>query len=181
MSEPPRPWWRPDRRDALVVLLLAAITAYLHWPRPPDGPVELLRQGTVAGTGWSVTTQRAGSKTCLQVRVAGAGQALMCDQHWDRDVHRLWRGPVPATGGTFIGPPSLLVVRFPAGDQVLVASVLDRDIATLSAPGVQLRTAPLPGTGLGYVAGTLTAGDAAALQAFSATGEPLFYHYVEAQ
>lgn len=156
------------------MLLLAAVTVYLHWPRPPAGPTQLLRQGTVGGTGWSVLGQRAGSgDACLQVRVAGARRALMCDQHWDRDVQQLSR----AAGG----PPSLLVVRFQGTEQVLVVSVLYREIATLRAPDgdrAVLHTAPLFDTGMAYVADVLAADDAAALQAFAADGEPLFYQYV---
>ncbi|MEV0570745.1 hypothetical protein [Dactylosporangium sp. NPDC050588] len=103
----------------------------------------------------------------------------MCDQHWDRDVHRHWHGPVPPDGAVRIGRPSLLVVRFPGSDEVLVVSVLYRDIATLRAPGTVVRTVPFLDSGFSYVADVLAAGDAAGMQAFAPDGEPLFYHYVE--
>jgi hypothetical protein len=178
---PRRPWWRPNRRDVVVVLLLAVLAGWWHWPRQAPGPVELLQQGTVAGTGWSVLAERAGSgRACLQVRVAGARRALMCDQHWDRDVHRLWHGPPPPTAGTTIGPPSLLRVRFPGAGQVLVVSVLYDEIATLTTPSAAvLHTTPLFDTDFHYVVGVLPAADAVDLRAFAADGEPLFYHFAD--
>jgi hypothetical protein len=179
---PRKPWWRIGRRDVVVVLLLTAIVVWVHWPAPPPGPVELLHQGAVGGTGWSVLAQRAGSDHgCLQVRVGGARRALMCDQHWDRDVHRLWHGTPPPSAGSTIGPPSLLRVRFPGTDQVLVVSVVYDEIATLKAGTGKavLRTTPLYDTDFHYVHGVLPQADAADLQAFAADGEPLFYHYVD--
>ncbi len=181
MSEP---WWRPNRRDAVVLLILAAVAGWLFWPREPPSPVQLLRQGTVGTTGWSILGQRAGTgAACLQVRAGGARQALMCDQHWDRDVHRLWHGPPPPGAGPVIAAPSLLRVGFPGSDEVLVVSVLYGEITTLRAPsgsGVAVPTAPLFDTTFRYVAAVLPAADAAGLQAFAADGEPLYYHYVEA-
>jgi hypothetical protein len=183
---PRSPWWRLSRRDVVVVVLLAVIVGWWYWPRQPPGPVQLLQRGSVGGTGWSVLAQRAGSgDTCLQVRAGGARRALMCDQHWDRDVHRLWHGTPPPSAGSTIGPPSLLRVRFPGTDQVLVVSVLYDEIATLAAPStvntgrVVLRTVPLFDTEFHYVVGVLATADAVDLRAFAADGEPLYYHFVE--
>jgi hypothetical protein len=186
LSDRRAPWWRPNLRDVVVLVIVAAIAAWMHWPSEPPGPVEVLRQGGVGDTGWSVLGQRAGSgHACVQVRVGGARRALMCDQHWDRDVHRLWRGPRPPAAGPQIGPPSLLRVRFPGGDRVLVVSVLYDDIAVLRTPPrdgadeLVLRTIPLYDTDFHYVVAVLDAADAGALEAFAADGERLFYHYVE--
>lgn len=166
----------------IVLLILAAVAGWLLWPREPPAPVQLLQQGTVGTTGWSVLGQRAGSRdACLQVRVGGARQALMCDQHWDHDVHRLWHGTPPPDAGPVIAAPSLLRIRFPDTDQVLVVSVLYGEIATLRAPSdsaVVMPTTPLFGTRFRYVAGVIPAAGADDLQAFAADGEPLYYHYV---
>ena len=104
----------------------------------------------------------------------------MCDQHWDRDVHRIWRGPLPPSAGTTIGPPPVLRVRFPGTDRVLVVSVLYDEIATLTAPSTAvLATKPLFDTGYHYVIGVLPAADAADLRAFAADGKPRFYYYAD--
>jgi hypothetical protein len=177
------PWWRLTLRDVFILVLLVSLTVYLHWPNPPAGPVRLLQRGTVGATDWSVLAQRAGSLHCLQVRAGGARRALMCDQHWERDIHRLWHGPLPPSPGSTIGPPSLLRVRFPGTDQVLVVSVLYDEIATLTAPPrpgadpVVLHTTPLVNTDFHYVVALLASTDAANLRAFAADGEPLFYYF----
>jgi hypothetical protein len=165
---PRKPWWRLDRRDVIVLALLAVIAGWSQWPRQPPGPVQLLHRGTVGETGWSVLAQRTGSGgACLQVRVGGARRALMCDQHWDRDVYRLWRGAPPRSAEPTIGPPSLLRVRFPGTDQMLVVSVLYDEIATLTAPPgagtdeVILHTVPLFDTEFHYVVAVLAIAAAA--------------------
>jgi hypothetical protein len=181
-AKPRRPWWPPTRRDLIVVLILAVAIGWLNWPREPPGPVDLLHRGTVGGVHWSVLGQRAGSDAaCLQVRAGGARRALMCDQHWDRDVHRLWHGAPPPSAGSTIGAPSLLRVRFPGTDQVLMVSVLYDEIAEFRTGSgeVVLRTTPLYDTDFHYVVGTLTAAQSTDLRAFAADGEPLYYHYVD--
>jgi hypothetical protein len=184
---PRKPWWRISPHDVAIVVLLATLLGWWHWPRQPPGPVQLLQRGTVGGTAWSVLAQRAGSGVaCLQVRVDGARRALMCDQHWDRDVHLLWHGPLPPpSAGSTIGPPSLLRVRFPGTGRTLVVSVLYDEIATLRTPsiarddGLVLRTTPLFDTDFRYVVAVLTTADATELRAFAADGEPIFYNYVD--
>ncbi|GAB1640497.1 hypothetical protein [Krasilnikovia sp. MM14-A1259] len=183
---PPRPWWRLTLRDAILLPLLALVIAFWYWPLPPAAPVEVLQQGTVGGASWSVLVQRADARTaCLQVRVGGARRARMCDQHWDRDVHRLWHGARPSSAGAEIGPPSLLRVAFPGTDRMLVVSVLYGEIATLSPPPrdgsgpVVLHTVPLLDTEFHYVVAVIAAADAKDLEAYAADGEELFYHYVE--
>ena len=183
---PRRPWWRIDQRDVVVVLLIAGILAWWYWPRPAPGPIQLLQRGTIGGTGWSVLAQRTGSgDACLQVRVGGARRALMCDQHWDRDVQRLWHGPPPSSAGSRIGPPSLLRIRFPDTDEVLVVSILYDEVATMTTPpttghdSVVLHTMPLFDTEFHYVVGVLATADAADLRAFTADGEPLFYYFLD--
>jgi hypothetical protein len=166
----------------VVLLIVAAAFAWLYWPRGEPGPVEALQRGAEGGTEWSVLGQSAGSgDACLQVRAGGARRALMCDQHWDRDVHRLWHGPRPPSAGSVIGTPSLLRVRFPGTDRVLVVSVLYDEIAFLESPstGVKLHTKPLYDTDFHYVVGVLSLAESADLRAFAADGEPLFYHYVD--
>ncbi|WP_155373582.1 hypothetical protein [Catellatospora vulcania] len=180
-----RPWWRPRPQDFVTVPVLAIIAAFMFWPSDPPGPLLLLGQGTSGTVAWSVLGQSTDSgEGCLQVRVNGARRALMCDQHWERDVQRLWHGPLPDPAGPLFGAPSLLKVPLPEGGRVLIVSVVYDEIAVLqvpaagTAPAASLRPERLFDSDFRYVVAVLEAGQADRIQAFAADGEPLYYQFL---
>lgn len=178
----------PQRKRRTVVFLAALLgmIGFLFWQRGPAGPLVLLHQGTIAQSRWVVVAQEAADSdvACLQVRVDGARRELMCDRHWGSDGGvNLRVGVAPESPTEASGPVSLLRIAFPGSDDILVVTVVPREIATMrlagAGGGTDLTVRRLLRSDHSYVTQVVKRDQLGEVRAADARGLPLHYQFLD--